>query len=66
MASINVDDVVRLTLDLPELMLKAGEEGVVRATWFATTSAYEVEFSNGRRALLLPEQVCLVSHSTAQ
>ena len=39
-----VDDVVRLTEDIPELALARGEVGVVRSTWFAPTVVYEVEF----------------------
>ena len=57
-----IDDVVRLTQDIPELSLTRGEVGVVRSTWFAPSVAYEVEFRNaGRdyqtRALLREEQV---------
>jgi hypothetical protein len=57
-----IDDFVRLTADIPELSLHRGDVGVVRSTWFAPTTAYEVEFhpvglSNQTRALLLAEQV---------
>lgn len=57
-----VDDVVRLTQDLPELSLSRGSVGVVRSTWFAPTVAYEVEFEPmgldfHARALLLSNQV---------
>ncbi|HEX4794151.1 MAG TPA: DUF4926 domain-containing protein [Humisphaera sp.] len=57
-----VDDVVRLTQDIPELELSRGEIGVVRSTWFAPSTAYEVEFSQighdyQTRALLLETQV---------
>ena len=56
----HVDDFVRLTRDIPELSLHRGEVGVVRSTWFAPATAYEVEFhppglSHERRALLLAE-----------
>ena len=56
----HVDDFVRLTRDIPELALRRGEVGVVRSTWFAPATAYEVEFhppglSHERRALLLAE-----------
>jgi hypothetical protein len=57
-----IDDFVRLTTDIPELCLRRGDVGVVRSTWFAPTTAYEVEFhpvgvNNQTRALLLAEQV---------
>lgn len=59
-----IDDFVRLTTDIPELSLHRGDLGVVRSTWFAPTTAYEVEFhpvgiSNETRALLLAEQVAI-------
>ena len=59
-----IDDFVRLTTDIPELSLHRGDLGVVRSTWFAPTTAYEVEFhpvgiSNETRALLLAEQVAV-------
>ena len=58
----HIDDYVRLTTDIPELCLRRGDLGVVRSTWFAPTTAYEVEFhpiglDNQTRALLLAEQV---------
>ncbi len=56
-----VGDIVKLTHDIPELMLERGEVGVVRSTWFAPLTAYEIEFcphaqSMHTRALLLSEQ----------
>jgi hypothetical protein len=62
MRTLNIDDIVRLRKDIPELMLTRGETGVVRSTWFAPTVAYEVEFCKEGvdyppRALLMPEQV---------
>jgi hypothetical protein len=58
----HVDDFVRLTRDIPELALHRGEIGVVRSTWCAPTTAYEVEFhpigmSSETRALLMAEQL---------
>jgi hypothetical protein len=58
----HVNDYVRLTQDIPELLLHCGEIGVVRSTWFAPAMAYEVEFhpvglSHETRALLQAEQV---------
>jgi len=60
----HIDDFVRLTRDIPELSLHRGEVGVIRSTWFAPSTAYEVEFhqlglSHETRALLLPEQLQL-------
>ena len=57
-----IDDFVRLTQDIPELSLNRGQVGVVRSTWFAPSTAYEVEFHKigndyQTRALLMPEQV---------
>jgi hypothetical protein len=57
-----VDDIVRLTQDIPELGLIRDEVGVVRSTWFAPSVAYEVEFhqpghNHETRALLMPEQI---------
>jgi hypothetical protein len=57
-----IDDLVRLTHDIPELSLSRGTLGVVRSTWFAPIVAYEVEFSQigndyQTRALLMEEQV---------
>ena len=65
----HVDDFVRLTRDIPELALRRGEVGVVRSTWFAPATAYEVEFrppglSHERRALLLAE--CLEVQEQAE
>jgi hypothetical protein len=62
MRSPHVDDLVRLTQDIPELSLNRGELGIVRSTWFAPSVAYEVEFHAKdtdfqTRALLLAEQV---------
>ena len=62
MTRFQVDDFVALKSDIPELALKAGVNGIVRARWFSPTIAYEVEFhleglDKEVRALLLPEQV---------
>jgi hypothetical protein len=60
----NIDDVVKLTQDIPELSLRRGDTGVVRSTW-CEPSAYEVEFTSlgldyQTRALLLAEQVVVI------
>ncbi len=62
MRAPTINDVVRLTQDVPELALTRGEVGVVRSTWFAPTTTYEVEFHQigcdlQTRTLLRPEQV---------
>ena len=62
MRTPHVDDVVRLTQDVPELSLTRGEVGIVRSTWFAPTTAFEVEFHRigsdlQTRTLLRAEQV---------
>jgi Domain of unknown function (DUF4926) len=58
----HVDDLVRLTRDIPELQLKQGDVGIVCSTWFAPNETYEVEFcptglNCNTRALLLAEQL---------
>jgi Domain of unknown function (DUF4926) len=57
----HIDDQVRLNQDIPELHLRSGMVGVVRSTWFAPTTAFEVEFDidGGTRALLLERQVSI-------
>ena len=60
----HIDDFVRLTQDIPELSLNRGAIGVVRSTWFAPTTAYEVEFhtvglDSETRALLMAEHVAV-------
>lgn len=58
----HVNDLVRLTQDIPELLLRQGDVGVVCSTWFSPSEAYEVEFAfpglaEQTRALLLAEQL---------
>jgi hypothetical protein len=48
--------------DLPEFGLRRGDTGVVCSTWFAPSTAFEVEFlldAPGRpvRALVMPNQI---------
>ena len=63
MRTPHVDDVVRLTKDIPELFLSRGEVGVVCSTWFSPVAALDVEFTQigsdqqTRRALVSLEQV---------
>jgi hypothetical protein len=58
----HIDDLVRLTQDIPELELARGELGVVRSTWCSPHMAFEVEFKPPgqrfhTRCLLAAEQV---------
>ena len=64
MKHLHVDDYVRVREDLPNLSIQKGTVGVVRSTWFAPRTAYEVEFhpiglSHETRALLVEEQLDL-------
>jgi hypothetical protein len=68
MEQLLVDDVVRLRQDIPELALSRGDRGVVRSTWFAPLTRYEVEFDcpnqcSNTRALLRAEQMDIESHA---
>ena len=65
-----LNDVVRLTRDVPELLLRRGETGPVRSTWFSPATAYEVEHrdagnENLTLALLREEQVTVEDEPTA-
>ena len=65
----HVDDFVRLTRDIPELSLHRGQLGVVRSTWCAPFTAYEVEFQevgldHETRALVMAEQLQVEEEST--
>ncbi|QOV89985.1 DUF4926 domain-containing protein [Humisphaera borealis] len=71
MRTPHVDDVVRLTKDIPELFLSRGEIGVVCSTWFSPVSALDVEFSRvgtdrQTRALVSLEQVELEEPQDAE
>ena len=62
MPQTECEETVQLTQDIPELGLHSGEVGVVCSTWFAPTTAYEVEFQSPglpfkTRALLLATQI---------
>lgn len=62
MRDLNVDDVVRLATDLPELQLRRGDLGIIRSKWCHGIGAIEVEFLNvglesRTRALLLAQDV---------
>ena len=66
----HIDDFVRLTRDIPELSLHRGEVGVVRSTWFAPSSCFEVEFhpcglDSETRALIMAEQLEVEEQITA-
>ena len=65
----DIDDVVRLTHDVPNLYLHRGEVGVIRSKWFAPAPAFEVEFGTPGlgskiRAVLLAEQLQLEENSS--
>jgi hypothetical protein len=69
MNQINEQDRVRLSLDLPELGLSAGQVGRVISTWFYPHTAFEVEFEPepgacARRVLLLKHQVARADEAT--
>ena len=60
--SIFANDFIRLTINIPELALAAGEVGRVVSSWLYPNTAYEVEFAPqpavcARRVLLLQNQV---------
>ena len=62
MRQILSNDCVRLSEDLPALLLRRGDVGVVRSAWYYPTVAFEVEFRTpahgaNSRVLLLEEQV---------
>ena len=62
MAQVNVEQLVRLAQDLPELGLHRGDLGVVCSRWFEPNTAFEVEFQPKAagcrvRALLMPGQI---------
>ena len=66
----HVDDFVRLTRDIPELSLQRGQVGVVRSTWFAPSTCFEVEFhpaglNSETRALIMAEQLEVQEHAAA-
>jgi hypothetical protein len=52
-----VNDRVRLTGELPEQSLHAGEVGVVRSVWFSPGDCYEIEFPSHESE---PPDRCLV------
>jgi hypothetical protein len=62
MDQVQVNDRVMLTQDVPERGLHCGEVGLVCSTWFAPSTAYEVEFEHdpaglAMRALLMSGQL---------
>ena len=62
MRSLHIDDHVRLTEPMPELMLAKGAVGVVRSEWFSPATCFEVEFTSpgephATRALLQAGQL---------
>ena len=64
MSQIFANDLIRLTIDIPELALAVGEIGRVVSSWLYPNTAYEVDFTpqravRGRRVLLLQDQIDL-------
>lgn len=60
-----VDALVRLTRDVPELLLHRGDTGVVISTWCSGYPAYEVEFNRPQescnaRVLLLSDEIAVL------
>jgi hypothetical protein len=51
--SINVNDLVRVRHDVPQVGLRVGETGVVQSRWFAPDEAFEIEFHAGGNGLPL-------------
>jgi hypothetical protein len=69
MKELGIDDVVRLTKDIPERQLVRGETGVICSTWFAPEVTFEVEFHQighdcQTRCLVHREQVELDERAT--
>ena len=66
-----IDDIVLLKSDVPELLLRRGERGVVCAIWCAPEAAYEIDFiepglDTHTRAILMAEHIEVVVTSTDQ
>ena len=62
MPAIVANDLIRLTIDVPELALAMGQIGRVVSSWLYPNRAYEVEFAPqsavcARRVLLMAHQV---------
>jgi hypothetical protein len=62
MSQVKAEERVRLIQDVPELGLHRGDVGLVCSTWFAPSTAFEVEFQPRAaacrvRALLMPNQI---------
>jgi len=62
------NDLVRLRDDLPALLLRRGDRGIVRSAWFYPHIAFEVEFRDAapgcpERVLLLEDQVQIANES---
>lgn len=61
MSQVKAEERVRLIHDVPELGLHHGDVGLVCSTWFAPSTAFEVEFQPAAgcrvRALLMSNQI---------
>lgn len=63
--SIEINDRVRLVVDLPDYDLRKGRVGVVVAEFLRPMHAYEIEFSDEdgetiAQVALLPKQFCKI------
>lgn len=68
MRHLNIDDLVRLERDIPELGVHCGDIGVVVSTWFAPSVAYEVDLHPDNlgfhiRVLVQPEHLNICARS---
>jgi hypothetical protein len=66
MPSIVANDLIRLTINVPELALAIGQIGRVVSSWLYPNRAYEVEFAPqpaicARRVLLMAHQIELAA-----
>lgn len=60
MQECNVEDVVELARDIPELAIYRGTKGIIQSIWFLPMAAYEVEFDTAGtavRALVMAENL---------
>ena len=67
--TIEIDDQVRLTCNIPELALHRGAVGVVCSTWNAPIVGFEVEFRTpgapfGIHTLIREEQIEMIENKS--
>ena len=71
MFSPQIQDLVRLTGDVPTLWVRCGDVGVVQSAWLRPWGYYEIEFKNIReissvRVLLRPEQLEVIERRSGR